>query len=433
MPKNRYFASMSIGLNYLQNKSFKTFLLLLLLSNKVSSQAAGCTDALANNFNAAATLNDGSCTYNATSYTPPVKVDRLNDSIRETSGLQFANNGLWTFNDSGGDAVIYKIDTLSNTILQRVYLTGAVNKDWEDIAFDGTYFYIGDFGNNNNGARTDLKIYKFPIGNIPPHAGNPVVNIAANEIEVIGFSYADQPQPPVATSTNNTKFDCEAMLIDNGQIHLFTKDWINSTTTHYIINSTNAGNYILTPKETLATNYLVTAADKPMGQDLISLLGYQKSGLANHFIYLLSNYSNGLYFNGNKRKINLPDVTVMGQAEGISFRDDSTGYISNEKFIMPGFNITINPMLKAFNIGAYVSTFTNNFIFTGNGNWSDAGNWQNNQPPPAILPSNAAIIIDPLPGGECILDIAYSITNGKKITVLAGKKFLVQGNLIITQ
>ena len=433
MSKNPYIAAMSTGLRYLICKHFTVFFLVMILGNKVNSQTAGCTDPLSNNFNASATLNDGSCTYNATSYTPPVKVNRLNDSLRETSGLQFAYNGLWTINDGGGDAVIFKIDTLSNTILQRVYLTGAVNKDWEDIAFDGTYFYIGDFGNNNNGARTDLKIYKFPISSIPPHGGNPVVNIAANEIEVINFMYADQPQPPVATSTNNTKFDCEAMLIDNGQIHLFTKDWINSTTSHYVINSTNAGNYILSPKETLATNYLVTAADKPMGQDLISLLGYQKSGLANHFIYLLSTYSDGLYFNGNKRKINLPDVTVMGQAEGICFRDDSTGYISNEKFIVPGFNITINPMLKAFNLGPYVSTFINNFIFTGNGNWSDASNWKNNQPPPAILPSNAAIIIDPLPGGECILDIAYSITSGKKIIVQAGKKFLVQGNLIITQ
>lgn len=424
---------MSNGPQYLINKCLIAFFLLLIINNKASSQTTGCTDPLANNFNAAATLNDGSCTYNTISYTPPVKVNQLNDTLRETSGLQFANNGLWTFNDGGGDAAIYKIDTLSNTILQRVYLTGAVNKDWEDIAFDGVYFYIGDFGNNNNGARTDLKIYKFPISSIPLHTGNPVVNIAVDQIEVISFMYADQPQPPVATSTNNTKFDCEAMLIDNGQIHLFTKDWINSTTTHYIINSTDAGNYILTPKETLSTNFLVTAADKPMGQDLISLLGYQKTGLANHYICLLSNYSNGLYFNGNKRKINLPDVTVMGQGEGISFRDDSTGYISNEKVVINGLNITINPMLKAFNIGPYVSTFTANFIFTGNGNWSDNSNWKNNLPPPAILHANNAIIIDPLPGGECILDIAYSITTGKKITVLTGKKFLVQGNLIITQ
>lgn len=420
-------------LHFLIKKYFVTILLLTIFSNQATAQVAGCTDPLANNFKAAATVNDGSCTYNTTNYSPPVKVNPLNDTLRETSGLQIANNGLWTFNDSGGDAAIYKIDTLSNTILQRVYLTGATNKDWEDIAFDGTYFYIGDFGNNNNGARTDLKIYKFPISSIPPHANNPVVNIPANQIEIISFLYADQPQPPVVTSSNNTKFDCEAMVVDNGQIHLFTKDWINLTTTHYIINSVAAGNYILSPKETLATNYLVTAADKPIGQELISLLGYQKSGFANHFIYLLSNYSDGFYFNGNKRKINLPDVTVMGQAEGIAFRDDSTGYISNERFIINAYNININPMLKAFNIGPYVSTFINNFIFTGNGNWSDVSNWKNNNPPPAVLPANTAIIINPIVEGECILDIAYSITSGKKITILAGKKFLVQGNLTISQ
>lgn len=412
-------------------KSFIIFLLLLNLKYSTYSQLTGCTDPLANNFNTAATVNNGSCTYNSTSYTPPVKVDPLNDTLIETSGLQIVNNDLWTFNDMGGEAVIYKIDSLSNIILQRVYLTGATNTDWEDIAFDGTYFYIGDFGNNLTGARTNLKIYKFPVSSIPPHAGNPIIYIPANQIEIINFSYSDQPQPPIAVANYTTKFDCEAMLIDNGQIHLFTKDWISFTSTHYVINSTDPGNYILTPKETLDCNYLVTGADKAVGQNIISLLGYQASGLGSHFLYLLSNYNNDFYFNGNKRKINLPDVTVMGQGEGITFRDDSTGYISNEKFIINSFNITINQRLRAFNIGSMVSSFIDRYIFTGDGNWSVAANWKNSHIPPAILPLNAAIIIDPIQGGTCILDISYSITSGKKITVQAGKKFLVQGNLNI--
>src|ERR1043165_7164018 len=48
------------------------FLFIYLISFDSYSQA-GCTDPTANNYNASATCNNGSCTYNTTSYTPPLK------------------------------------------------------------------------------------------------------------------------------------------------------------------------------------------------------------------------------------------------------------------------------------------------------------------------------------------------------------------------
>ena len=133
--------------------------LLLLFINKPSfAQVAGCTDPISNNFNPLATVNDGSCTYLVTNYTPPIKVDPISITLVENSGLQMAGNYLWSFNDGGGAAAIYRIDTITNAVLQKVSLGGTVNIDWEDIAFDGTNCYVGDFGNNYNGARTDLKI-----------------------------------------------------------------------------------------------------------------------------------------------------------------------------------------------------------------------------------------------------------------------------------
>ena len=424
-----------------KNVAFKfvlqyTVTIVLLLTNfHLFAQVAGCTDPFANNYNAAANNNNGSCTYTTTSYIPPVKTDSLSEILIESSGLQMVNGDLWTFNDRNAGAIIYKIDSLSKKILQTVYLTGATNIDWEDIAFDGTHIYIGDFGNNLDGARTDLKIYKIAVSSIPPHTTNDIVYIPANEIEVINFKYADQPQPPATEILNHSRYDCEAMLVDNGQIHLFTKNWLDFTSTHYIINSTNAGSYTLNPVETLATNYLVTAADKAVNQHIIALLGYQNSGAGNHFLYLLSNYSNGLFFNGNKRKINLPNATIMGQSEGITFRDDSTGYISNEKFIysFAGFSFTVKQKLRAFNIGPLVSSFSTNYVFTGNGNWSVASNWKNNLLPPAVLPANSQIIIDPADNGECVADIPYTVTTGKKIIVLSNKKLAIKGNLIILQ
>ena len=422
--------SKKIRLSFLYN-SITCLLLITLSVLQAHSQVPGCTDPLANNFNPAATINNGSCTYNTTTYTPPLKVDPISDTLIETSGLQWAANYLWSFNDGGGAAAIYRIDTLTNALLQRVYLQGADNIDWEDITFDGTYFYIGDFGNNANGARTDLKIYKFPLSAIPDHMINPVVTIPASLISIINFSYSNQPQPPQPTGSNTTKFDCEAMIVDEGKIHLFTKNWIELNCTHYIIDNIVAGTYNAMPVETLATDFLVTAADKSIGNKVVVLLGYQNSGAASHFLYLLSGYTADNYFSGNKRRIDLPDVTVMGQAEGICFKNGYYGYISSEKFvrIIGGFPFTVAQKLRAFDIRNYVSGLKNTYIFTGNGNWNVASNWSDNLMPPPVMPADSQVIIDPLPGGACVLNINYTTSAGSPIIVAAGKHFLILGNL----
>src|SRR5579862_6552412 len=135
----------------MKNRRTKNLILLLLaiiVPGLVYSQLQGCTDILASNYNPSATINDGSCLYAPAMYTPVIKVDPITDSLIESSGLQMAGDFLWSFNDGGNPPELYRIDTATNTLLQIVKLSGATNIDWEDIAFDGTYFYIGDFGNN---------------------------------------------------------------------------------------------------------------------------------------------------------------------------------------------------------------------------------------------------------------------------------------------
>ncbi len=393
-------------------------------------QVSGCTDTNASNYSATATVNDGSCTYNVTTYTPPVKTPALSDTLVESSGLQWVGNALWSFNDGGGHAAIYRIDTASNTLLQRVYLAGAVNVDWEDMSFDGTYVYVGDFGNNADGARTDLKIYKFPYTAIPDYVANPVVVIPSQQISIINFRYSDQPYPPQASSPNNTKFDCEAMIVDNGAIHLFSKNWIDYNCTHYIINSVNAGSYTATPVDTLAAGYLVTGAARAIGQNLVVLLGYQNTGAGNHFMHLLSGYTGNNYFSGNKRRLDLPNAATMGQAEGITFKSGGYGYISNEKFVRTvfGFTITVDQKLRSFDVSSYVSGLANSYIFNGNGNWGTAANWLNSVVPPSTLSAGTQIIIDPLPGGQCVLDTAYTLSPGALLKVNDGKSFIIKGN-----
>ncbi len=71
------------------------------------------------------------------------------------------------------------------------------------------------------------------------------------------------------------------------------------------------------------------------------------------------------------------------------------------------------------------------YTFNGNGNWSNAANWIGGSIPPITLTSPNEIVIDPVAGGECILDIpTQTIATGAKVTVVGTKKFRIVGNLI---
>ncbi|MDP5028761.1 MAG: hypothetical protein NWQ14_11100 [Flavobacterium sp.] len=60
-------------------------------------------------------------------------------NLDETSGLLFYNNSIITFNDSGGDANLYEINSTTGNILRTVSITNATNVDWEDITQDASF------------------------------------------------------------------------------------------------------------------------------------------------------------------------------------------------------------------------------------------------------------------------------------------------------
>ncbi|MDQ6843662.1 MAG: hypothetical protein M3Z92_04810 [Bacteroidota bacterium] len=88
--------------------------------------------------------------------------------------------------------------------------------------------------------------------------------------------------------------------------------------------------------------------------------------------------------------------------------------------------------LRSFDISNFISPVASMvYTFNGDGNWDDLSNWSNNTIPPSTITAGSKIIIDPVAGGVCILNIAYTLSSDAILTVNAGKEFQIQDNLSI--
>lgn len=322
----------------------RVFILLLLLTGCLAhAQVFGCTDPLSNNYNPLATVNDGSCTYASASVAPIATVE-LPAEVHETSGLILTNDALYTHNDNT-DVNLYKLDSSNGAILEAFPVTGAFNQDWEEIAQDGDYFYIGDFGNNVSGNRTNLNILKVNKQSLVE---------GSLQIETISFSYSDQTDF-TSKNNNSTDFDCEAMIISQDSIYLFTKQWISKKTSVYVLPKTQ-GNYIAKLKATYDVNGLITGATYLEDKRLIVLCGY--SSFVTPFFYLLYDFKGQDFFFGNKRKISTGGMSFH-QAEGIATANGLSYFVSNEHLAQQPF-VNVIQKLHHFDLSQFLANYLEN-------------------------------------------------------------------------
>ena len=84
--------------------------------------------------------------------------------------------------------------------------------------------------------------------------------------------------------------------------------------------------------------------------------------------------------------------------------------------------------------GAYTCNAAVFYRFIGNGAWTTSANWQDNRIPPVDLPIGQIIIIDPVGGGECLLNIAQqTIAKNADLRVVQGKRLKVLTKLVFMQ
>ena len=254
-------------------------------------------------------------------FNPEFKAE-LPKEVNETSGLFFHNGRLWTHNDSGGKPILYALDTTTFEIVQRLTLKNVKNKDWEDVCTDGETVFVGDFG-NNKGNRKKLKIFTFPLSDIP-ESGDTSIIVDSIIVDSITFRFGDQ------TDFNHKKhehdFDCEAMFVTEEYLYLFSKGWKTGTTRMYRLPKT-PGNYVAEVVNGFDSQGLLTGADYDREHHVLALVGYVKT-VWKPFMYLIFDFEEeGVKL--SNRRFEMPQWTGA-QTEGICFFDHGRCFVTAE-------------------------------------------------------------------------------------------------------
>ncbi|MEO8211460.1 MAG: T9SS type A sorting domain-containing protein, partial [bacterium] len=228
--------------------------------------------------------------------------------LREASGIDYNGTDFWTHNDSGTNK-IYRVN-ISGILKQTIVLTGASNRNWEDITHNSTRttMFIGDFGNNNFD-RTNLRIYKLPTPSSTATSVTP---------STINFKYPDQKQFP----SKWKNFDSEAFFHLNNKLYIFTKGEGSAIgyTKLYTVPDV-AGTYTATLIDSFYVNSRITGAAISPDQKSVTLISNTK-------IFLFKNFTGSNIFNGASSIISITGSWT--QKEGVSYRTGQSIYIVDE-------------------------------------------------------------------------------------------------------
>ena len=218
------------------------------------------------------------------------EIGMLPKQVEETSGLIFYNGKLITHNDSGNAPQLFELDTVNLSIIRTVTVTNVKNVDWEDIAQDDKYIYIGDFG-NYRGGRKDLAIYR--VSKSAYDTSNKVV------ADRISFSYEDQTK---FDNKARSDWDAEALFVFGEKLVVLTKQWEGNGTRAYTFNkipgtykAKNIGEYNI-------QGLITGAVYNPLTQKLY-LTGYNQ--MLFPFLVRVEVFRDDNIFSGNVKRTDL--------------------------------------------------------------------------------------------------------------------------------
>ena len=236
-----------------------------------------------------------------------IEITRLSKKINETSGLEIIDGNFITLNDSGDDPALYTFNK-SGKNLSKILIKGAQNKDWESLASDKEYIYIGDIG-NNKGNRRDLKIY--------------LTDLEFKLVDSINFNYKNQSK---FKKKKKNKFDAEALVSIGDSLMIFSKNRKNLTTEVYTLPKT-PGSYSIKPKYSFDVDALITGGDYNSKLDLLALVGYSYS-IKKQYLFLIDKFSYKTSKDSVFAKHEIPITNA--QIEAIKIIDEKNYWLTSE-------------------------------------------------------------------------------------------------------
>ena len=236
-----------------------------------------------------------------------IEIIRLSKKVNETSGLELVDGNFLTLNDSGDEPYLYTFD-IEGKILSKILIKGAQNRDWESLASDENYIYIGDIG-NNKGNRKDLKIY--------------LIDFDFKLVDSINFNYKNQSK---FKKKKKNRFDAEALVSIKDSLMVFSKNRKDLTTEVYALTK-NPGNYSVEPGNSFNVDALITGGDYNSKLDLLALVGYSYS-IKKQYLFLFKKFSHRTSKNLFFKKHVIPITNA--QIEAIKIIDNNNFWLSSE-------------------------------------------------------------------------------------------------------
>jgi len=235
----------------------------------------------------------------------------LPQHLKEISAVEQTTNSslLWVIEDAGNKNEVYGLNEQGAQEV-AIEITGAKNKDWEELTSDNEgNLYIGDIGNNNH-KREVFTIYKIK---------NPAKNTTTLTAEEIKF------RMPTGVKSK----DFEAFFLYEQQFYLFSKEngkavllsVPNSVGTHTA--------RLITHFKLAGNNTKITSADISDDGKTVVLLNHDN-------LWKLDQFTGDNFFTG---QITALPFMHSSQKEGICFKSDSSVYITDEKNKSSGGNL----------------------------------------------------------------------------------------------
>lgn len=243
----------------------------------------------------------------------------LPKQLKEVSGIVCTQNSqlAWLLEDSGNANAIYGIDE-TGKLIQKITIAQTENIDWEDITKDSKEnLYIGDFGNNSN-ERKDLAIYKIDRDSLNNESVIPSYKIS--------FAYPEQTEFPPKKS--QLFYDVEAFIEYKNNFYLFTKNrskGFDGTTLLYKVPNQSGFHQAQLLGQFKAEgsfeNAAITSASISPDEKKVVLLSHSQ-------VWVFKNFISDNFFSGKVNRVNLHHFS---QKEAISFKDNKTLLIVDEK------------------------------------------------------------------------------------------------------